>query len=98
MFFAGIRVALFLSAECFFSLDGLAPAESSSNGVSSINSAKTVTVPSLILSGAQDGVTPPVDHHIPMYDSLASACKTFVSIIGGAHCYFANTNIACDVG
>lgn len=33
-----------------------------------------------------------------MYDSLASACKTFVSIIGGAHCYFANTNIACDVG
>lgn len=82
----------------FNTLVGLAPAESTSNGVSSINSAKTVTVPSLILSGAQDGVTPPVDHHIPMYDSLASSCKTFISIIGGAHCYFAEPNFNCDFG
>ncbi len=79
-------------------LIGLAPAESTSNGVSSINSARTVTVPSLILSGSQDGVTPPSNHHIPMYDSLASTCKTFVSITGGAHCYFANSNFNCDFG
>ena len=79
-------------------LIGLAPAESSTNGVSSINSALSVTVPSLVLSGSQDGVTPPNDHHIPMYDSLASSCKTFISINGGAHCYFANTNFNCDFG
>ena len=79
-------------------LIGLAPAESTSNGVSSINSALSITVPSLILSGSQDGVTPPADHHIPMYDNLASNCKTFVNITGGAHCYFANTNAACDFG
>ena len=79
-------------------LIGLAPAESSTNGVSSINSALSVTVPSLVLSGSQDGVTPPNDHHIPMYDSLASSCKTFISIIGGAHCYFANSNFNCDFG
>lgn len=79
-------------------LVGLAPAESTSNGVSSINSARSVTVPSLILSGSQDGVTPPNAHHIPMYDSLASTCKTFVSITGGAHCYFANSNFNCDFG
>ncbi len=79
-------------------LVGLAPAESSSNGVSSINSARRVTVPSLILSGSRDGVTPPNVHHIPMYDSLASTCKTFVSITGGAHCYFANSNFNCDFG
>jgi predicted dienelactone hydrolase len=79
-------------------LVGLAPAESSTNGVSSINSAKSVNVPSLIFSGSQDGVTPPVDHHIPMYDSLASSCKTFISITGGAHCYFANANFNCDFG
>ena len=82
----------------FNTLIGLAPAESTSNGVSSINSAKTVTVPSLVLSGAQDGVTPPVDHHIPMYDSLASSCKTFITIIGGGHCYFAEPNFNCDFG
>lgn len=79
-------------------LIGLAPAESSTNGVSSIASALNVTVPSLILSGSQDGVTPPADHHIPMYDNLASDCKSFVDITGGAHCYFANSNTACDFG
>lgn len=79
-------------------LIGLAPAESSTNGVSSINSAKSITVPSLVFSGSQDGVTPAADHHIPMYDSLASTCKTFVNIIGGAHCYFANSNFNCDFG
>jgi hypothetical protein len=79
-------------------LVGLAPAESSTNGVSSINSAKNIAVPSVIFSGSQDGVTPPTDHHIPMYDSLASSCKIFISITGGAHCYFANSNFACDFG
>ena len=79
-------------------LIGLAPAESSTNGVSSINSSLSVTVPALILSGSQDGVTPPIDHHIPMYNNLASDCKTFVNITGGAHCYFANSNAACDFG
>ena len=72
---------------------GLAPAESSSNGVSSIASALNITVPALILSGSQDGVTPPTDHHIPIYNNLSSDCKTFISISGGGHCYFANPNI-----
>ena len=79
-------------------LIGLAPAESTSNGVSSIASATEITLPSLILSGEQDGVTPPADHHIPMYDNLASDCKTIIHIIGGAHCYFANSNFNCDFG
>ncbi|PHR42723.1 MAG: hypothetical protein COA32_17115, partial [Fluviicola sp.] len=79
-------------------LVGLAPAESSSNGVSSIASATQITLPSLILSGVQDGVTPPADHHIPMYNNLASDCKTIIHVTGGAHCYFANSNAACDFG
>ncbi|MDB4533922.1 T9SS type A sorting domain-containing protein [Vicingaceae bacterium] len=79
-------------------LIGLAPAESSTNGVSSINSALSITMPSVVFSGSQDGVTPAVDHHIPMYDSLASNCKTFINVIGGAHCYFANSNTNCDFG
>lgn len=79
-------------------LVGLAPAESSTNGVSSIASANNITVPSLILSGVQDGVTPPMEHHIPMYNALASNCKTILHVTGGAHCYFANSNAACDFG
>lgn len=79
-------------------LVGYAPAESSTNGVSSINSALSVTVPSVVFSGSNDGVTPAVDHHTPMYNNLASSCKTFVNILGGGHCYFANTNTNCDFG
>ncbi len=98
--------ALFLAADSLCvnnnnqlkTLIGLAPAESSSNGVSSINSAASVTIPALILSGSQDGVTPPDDHHLPIYNNLTSSYKTFISISGGAHCYFGNSNFFCDLG
>jgi predicted dienelactone hydrolase len=79
-------------------LIGYAPAESSTNGVSSINSALSVTVPAVVFSGSNDGVTPAADHHTPMYNNLASSCKTFVNILGGGHCYYANTNTNCDFG
>jgi predicted dienelactone hydrolase len=74
---------------------GLAPAETDP---SAIAAASNVTVPAIIFSGVQDGVTPPDEHHIPIYDGLSSACKTFVNVVGGAHCYFANTNFNCDFG
>jgi dienelactone hydrolase len=74
---------------------GLAPAETNP---SAIAAAANVTVPALILSGVQDGVTPPVDHHIPIYTALGSSCKTIVNIAGGGHCYFANSNFNCDFG
>lgn len=74
---------------------GFAPAETNP---SAKIAAKQVTVPALIFSGAQDGVTPPAQHHLPIFDSLASDCKTFISITGGAHCYFANPNTNCDLG
>ena len=81
----------------FKTIIGLAPAESNSNGVSSIISALQVTCPSLIFSGSQDGVTPPSVHHLPIFNNI-SGCKTFVSILGGGHCYFAGPNFNCDFG
>jgi dienelactone hydrolase len=74
---------------------GLAPAETNP---SAIAAAAGVSVPALIFSGSQDGVTPPNDHHLPIFNNLGSGCKTFASIIGGAHCYFANSNFNCDFG
>lgn len=74
---------------------GLAPAETNP---SAIAASQNVTVPALIFSGSSDGVTPPNDHHQPIYNGLSSGCKTFVSLVGGAHCYFANTNFSCDFG
>jgi hypothetical protein len=76
-------------------LIGLAPAETNP---SAIAVAPNVQVPSIVFSGSSDGVTPPSQHHIPMYDGITSTCKSFVNIIGGAHCYFANSNFNCDFG
>ncbi len=74
---------------------GFAPAETTP---SAIAAAPNVAAPAIIFSGSQDGVTPPNDNHLPIYDGLASSCKSFVSLIGGGHCYFANTNFNCDFG
>jgi dienelactone hydrolase len=65
---------------------------------SSIAAAQQVSVPSLVISGQNDCVAPPAQHQIPMYDSLASACKAYVEILGGGHCYFAETNFNCSFG
>lgn len=74
---------------------GLAPAETTP---SAISAAPNVTVPALIFSGSSDGVTPAADNHSPIYAGLASSCKAFISITGGAHCFFAQSNFNCDFG
>jgi hypothetical protein len=73
----------------------LAPANTNP---SSIAAASDIFIPAIVFSGANDCITPPEEHQIPMYDSLSSVCKTFVSIIGGSHCQFANYNFLCSVG
>ena len=65
---------------------------------SAIAAAKSVTIPALVLSGSVDCVAPPASNQVPMYDSLASACKFFLSITNGSHCYFADYNFACTFG
>lgn len=74
---------------------GMAPAETNPSAVSA---AANVTVPALIFSGGSDGVTPPQDHHIPIYNALGSSCKVFINIIEGSHCYFANNSTTCSLG
>lgn len=76
-------------------LIGFASAETSP---SAIQACSQIQIPTIIFSGQADGVTPPGEHQIPMYDSLNSICKYHVGIIGGSHCYFALPNIACDFG
>lgn len=75
---------------------GLAPAETNPLASSAAN---IIDIPTLVLSGSGDAVTPPADHHQLIYDNLPAAlCLNFVSITGGAHCYFANSNLNCDFG
>jgi len=65
---------------------------------SSITAAQQVTIPALVLSGEVDCVADPATNQLPMYDSLASECKVFISIKGGCHCYFADYNLNCTFG
>ncbi len=74
---------------------GMAPAETNPSAVAA---AAAVTAPYLIFAGTGDAVTPPAQHQIPIYNALGSSCKFLVSITGGAHCYYANPNTACDLG
>ncbi|MGV3611213.1 MAG: T9SS type A sorting domain-containing protein [Fluviicola sp.] len=76
-------------------LVGLAPAETTP---SAIDVSSDIAIPVLVFSGTEDAVTPPADHHKPMYDSVANVCKHFIAITGGAHCYFANSSTTCDFG
>lgn len=73
----------------------LAPAETSP---SAIAAAASVTVPSLVFAASSDDVTPENVHQIPIYEALASESKSYVSITGGGHCYFANFNFNCYIG
>ena len=65
---------------------------------SAIAAADSITIPALVLSGSVDCVAPPASNQIPMYDSMASTCKFFLSIKNGSHCYFADYNFACTFG
>jgi len=66
--------------------------------VNTLTPATLVTAPSIVFSGSGDGVTPPAQEHLPIYNNLGAACKYFISILGGAHCYYANSNFNCDFG
>ncbi|WP_186279826.1 T9SS type A sorting domain-containing protein [Fluviicola chungangensis] len=76
-------------------LVGLAPAETNP---SAIDVSSNISIPTLIFSGTEDAVTAPATNHKPMYDSIVNTCKHFISIIGGGHCYFANSSTTCDFG
>jgi hypothetical protein len=76
-------------------LAGLAPAETNPSASAA---AQGVTIPSLIFAGGNDCVTPAAQHSQLIYDNLSSACKTYINIIGGSHCQFANSNFNCSFG
>jgi dienelactone hydrolase len=76
-------------------LIGLAPAETHPPASAA---ATSVFQPSLVLSGSDDRVTPPSSHHLPIFDSIGSSAKYFISLTGGGHCFFACPNKLCDLG
>jgi dienelactone hydrolase len=65
---------------------------------SSVNASQQVFVPTLLFSGENDCVAPLLQHQNIMFDSLVSSHKTQITISGGGHCYFGNSNFNCTFG
>lgn len=65
---------------------------------SAVAACAQVQVPTLVFAGGNDCVTPIAQHQQPMYNALAVPCRAFVSILGGGHCYFAESNFNCSFG
>lgn len=89
--------AAFLAAQLdngFSAIVTLAPAETNP---SAIDAAVSVAIPALVFAGGNDCVTPPSTNQFPMYNSLVSDCKTYISINGGSHCQMADSNFLCQI-
>lgn len=90
--------ASFLSIAFNPGIDVLANLAAAETNPSAIAAAASITLPSLVIAGGNDCVTPPAAHQIPMYNALASPCKTYVSINGASHCQMADANTLCSLG
>lgn len=88
----------FLAMQYDTTITALATVAAAVTNPSSVVSATDITKPSIVFAGANDCVAPPVTHQLLMYDSLASPCKTYISITGGGHCEFAGSNFNCSFG
>ncbi len=90
--------ASFLAAASYTGVTTVVNFAAAETNPSAIQAAKQVTVPLLMFIGENDGVTPPAQHQLPMFDSCASPCKLRVTILGGRHCYFADPSTTCSFG
>lgn len=88
----------FLAAESNSTITTIVTFAAANTNPSSITASQQVSVPTLLFSGVNDCVAPPAQHQDIMYDSTASAYKTQINILGGGHCYFANSNFSCTFG
>lgn len=88
----------FLAAENNSNITTMVSFAAANTNPSSINAAKNISIPTLIMSGSNDCVAPPQQHQDLMYDSSSSNYKTQVYIKGGSHCFFANSNVNCSFG
>lgn len=60
-----------------------------------VDAAANVSMPTLVIGGTADCVTPIAGHQLPIYQNLASDCRYLVELIDGTHCGFILTS-PCD--
>jgi predicted dienelactone hydrolase len=64
---------------------------------SSFNAASELEIPSMIIAGKNDCVTPPEIHQVPIFSTLKSLSKILITIKGGSHCQMADGSTICKL-
>lgn len=90
--------ASFLGAASDPSITALFNFAAAETNPSAIGAAAQITAPALLFAGSLDCVTPPPAHQQPMFDALASDCRTYLELLGASHCQFAEYNFLCSLG
>jgi predicted dienelactone hydrolase len=65
---------------------------------SSVDAASELEIPSMIIAGKNDCITPPEIHQVPIYLNLKSLSKIIITIKGGSHCQMADRSTICKLG
>ena len=89
--------AAFLAAQNFDDCKVLITLSAAETNPSAISAAANLTQPAVVIAASGDAVTPPATNQLLMFNAIEQ-CKYYVSITGGAHCYYANADFACDFG
>ena len=90
--------ASFLAASGNASVQTVVNFAAAETNPSAISAAASVEVPTLVFAAQEDRVTPPGTNQLPMYEALPVPCKSYVSVNGGGHCYFAANSLTCTFG
>lgn len=90
--------ASFLAAQLNSNISTIVNFAAAETNPSAIQAAATLSIPALIIAGANDCVSPPASNQVAMYNALVSSCKTYISITGASHCQMANSNSLCSFG
>lgn len=88
----------FLAAENNTSITTMVTLAAAETNPSSTTAAANITIPALTIAGEDDCVAAPATNALQMHNALASACKTYISINNGSHCFFAQNNFNCNFG
>jgi predicted dienelactone hydrolase len=90
--------AAFHAAARNTSLTSLAAITPYNTKPSAAEAAGNVSVPTLIISGAEDCITPADKHQLNIYNGSGSAKKTLITILGGTHCPLGIEKSRCTRG
>ena len=88
----------FLAVQYNPAITAIANLAAAETNPSAIAACANISIPALVIAGANDCITPPATNQLAMYNALASNCKAYISITGASHCQFANSNFNCSFG